>query len=114
MTADGGYLTSIPVPGMLMMLGAGLASTALASLAASGAAPGAAGLVSGLVNASRTMGGSLGLAVPSTLAAALTGGDGSARASTEGYAPAFQADTSALVGAVVLMPGWLPGKIPAG
>ena len=66
-------------PGILMMLGAGLAATPLAALATSGAAPGEAGLVSGLVNTSRTMGGSLGLAVMSTIAAAADGGQRSLR-----------------------------------
>ncbi|MFC8432317.1 MFS transporter [Streptomyces sp. NPDC057253] len=112
MTADGGYLTSIMGPGILMMLGAGLASTPLASLATSGAAPGEAGLVSGLINTSRTMGGSLGLAVLSTVAAARTGSGGSAQALTEGYALAFRAGTVVLVGAVVLMVVWLPRKLP--
>ncbi|MFE1838845.1 DHA2 family efflux MFS transporter permease subunit [Streptomyces sviceus] len=114
MTADGGYVTSIMGPGILMMLGAGLASTPLAALATSGAAPGEAGLVSGLVNTSRTMGGSLGLAVLSTLAAARTAGADSPEALTEGYALAFRVGTGVLVGALVLMLVWLPRKIPAG
>ncbi|MDH6584292.1 EmrB/QacA subfamily drug resistance transporter [Streptomyces sp. SAI-133] len=113
MTPDGGYVTSIMGSGILMMLGAGLASTPLASLATSGAAPGEAGLVSGLVNTSRTMGGSLGLAVLSTLAAARTAGADSPEALTEGYALAFRAGTGVLAGAVVLMLVWLPRKIPA-
>lgn len=111
MTSDGGYLTSIMGPGILMMLGAGLASTPLASLATSGAAPGEAGLVSGLVNTSRTMGGSLGLAFLSTLAAARTGGAGSPEALTEGYALAFRVGTGMLLAAVVLMLVWLPRRI---
>ncbi|MGC0341166.1 MFS transporter [Streptomyces sp. SLBN-8D4] len=113
MTPDGGYVTSIMGPGILMMLGAGLASTPLASLATSGAAPGEAGLVSGLVNTSRTMGGSLGLAVLSTLAAARTGGADSPEALTEGYALAFRVGTGVLLGGVVLMLAWLPRTISA-
>ncbi|WP_078960015.1 DHA2 family efflux MFS transporter permease subunit [Streptomyces sp. NRRL B-24085] len=113
MTSDGAYVTSIMGPGILMMLGAGLASTPLASLATSGAAPGEAGLVSGLVNTSRTMGGSLGLAVLSTLAAARTAGADSPEALTEGYAVAFRAGTGVLAAAVVLMLVWLPRKVPA-
>lgn len=74
MGADGSYLTSVCLPGVLMMAGAGLAPTPLASLAITGAAHGEAGLVSGLVNTSRTMGGALGLAVLSTVAAARTAG----------------------------------------
>ncbi|WP_099053196.1 MFS transporter [Streptomyces griseochromogenes] len=114
MTADGGYLTSIMIPGILMMLGAGLSATPLAALATSGAAPSDAGLVSGLVNTSRTMGGSLGLAVMSTIAAARTArtGDGvGAEALTEGYALAFRAGTGVLLGGAVLMLLWLPRRI---
>jgi len=88
MTADGSYLTSIMFPGILMTARAGLATTPLALLATSGAEPGDAGLVSGLVNTSRTMGGSLGLAVMSTIAAARTGGGHSPEALTEGLGTA--------------------------
>lgn len=55
MSADGGYVTGIMLPGVLMMLGAGLASTSLASPAIAGAEPGDAGLPSGLVDTSRAM-----------------------------------------------------------
>ncbi|MER5209155.1 MFS transporter [Streptomyces sp. NPDC002838] len=111
MSADGAFLTAIMFPGILMMLGAGLAGTPLAALATSGAAPGEAGLVSGLVNTSRTMGGSLGLAVMSTIAAARTGGDRSPQALTEGYALVFRVGAGVLAGGVVLMLVWLPRKI---
>jgi EmrB/QacA subfamily drug resistance transporter len=108
MSAHSAYVTGIMLPGILMMLGGGLAGTPLAALATSGAAPGEAGLVSGLVNTSRTMGGSLGLAVMSTIAAAGTGSDGGAEALTDGYALAFRASTALLVGGAVLMRLWLP------
>ncbi|WP_327314667.1 DHA2 family efflux MFS transporter permease subunit [Streptomyces sp. NBC_01235] len=110
MRADGGYVTGIMVPGVLMMLGAGLSSTPLASLATSGAAPGEAGLVSGLVNTSRTMGGSLGLAVLSTLAASRTAGRGTPEALTAGYALAFRTGTAVLLVGALLMLVWLPRK----
>jgi hypothetical protein len=110
MTAHEAYLTAIMVPGILMMLGAGLAATPLASLATSGAAPGEAGVVSGLINTSRTMGGSLGLAVMSTVAAAGTDGGRGPEALTDGYALAFRASTAVLVGGAVLMLLWLPRR----
>ncbi|WP_142263990.1 DHA2 family efflux MFS transporter permease subunit [Streptomyces sp. SLBN-115] len=110
MSAHGGYVTGIMLPGVLMMLGAGLASTPLASLAISGAAPGDAGLVSGLVNTSRTMGGALGLAVLSTLASARTAGRGTPEALTEGYALAFRTGTGVLLVGAVLMLTWLPRR----
>ncbi|MEU0965110.1 MFS transporter [Streptomyces sp. NPDC005917] len=117
MGPHGAYTTAIMLPGILMMLGAGLAATPLAALATSGAAPAEAGLLSGLINTSRTMGGSLGLAVMSAVAAARTGTDGGAAALTEGYALAFRTSTGLLLAGAVLMLLWLPGRIsptPAG
>ncbi|MFI2423014.1 MFS transporter [Streptomyces sp. NPDC018955] len=108
MTADGAYLTAIMFPGVLMMLGAGVATTPLASLATSGAAPEEAGLVSGLVNTSRTMGGSLGLAIMSTIAAAHTGTTRTPHSLTEGYALAFRTSTALLAAGAVVMWLWLP------
>ncbi|MFB9738946.1 MFS transporter [Streptomyces thermocoprophilus] len=108
MTAHGDYLTGILLPGILMMLGAGLATTPLASLATSGAAPEEAGLVSGLVNTSRTMGGSVGLAVMSTIAAGRTAGGTTPQALTDGYALAFRTSTAVLLAGAVLMLLWLP------
>lgn len=110
MTAHGAYVTSIMLPGMLMMAGAGLAMTPLTSLATSGAAPGDAGLVSGLVNTSRTLGGSLGLAVLSTVAASRTRGGTGAEALTEGYALAFRCGGFILLAGALLMLVWMPGK----
>ncbi|MFE6195079.1 MFS transporter [Streptomyces sp. NPDC057838] len=110
MTPDGAYVTAVLCPGVLMMLGAGLAATPLASLATSGAAPEEAGLVSGLVNTSRTMGGSLGLAVLSTIAAARSGGSATPEALTEGYALAFRVGAAVLAAGLVLMWLWLPRK----
>lgn len=108
MSAHGPYVTGIMLPGILMMLGAGVAGTPLAALATSGAAPGETGLVAGLVNTSRTMGGSLGLAVMSTIAAAGTAGGGGAEALTEGYALAFRTSAALLLGGALLMRAWLP------
>ncbi|MER6709892.1 MULTISPECIES: MFS transporter [unclassified Streptomyces] len=113
MTADGSYATAILIPGVLMMLGAGLAATPLASLATSGAPAGEAGLVSGLVNTSRTMGGSLGLAVLSTLAAARSAGSTTPQALTEGYASAFRVGAAVLAAGVLLMWVWLPREAGA-
>ncbi|MFF8810365.1 MFS transporter [Streptomyces omiyaensis] len=118
LTADGTFLTTILGPGVLMMGGIGLATTPLATLATSGAAPGDAGLVSGLVNTSRTMGGALGLAVLTTVAAAVpTGPDFSAVGAPDGahlvpgYAMAFRVSTGVLLAAAVLTAVWLPRSV---
>nr|WP_324789486.1 MFS transporter [Streptomyces sp. H51] len=108
MTPRGAYLTEIMFPGILMMLGAGLTATPLAALATSGAAPGEAGLVSGLVNTSRTMGGSLGLAVMSTIAAARSAGSDTPAALTDGYALVFRTGAGVLLVGTLLMLAWLP------
>ncbi|EGX56191.1 transmembrane transport protein [Streptomyces zinciresistens K42] len=108
LSTRGEFLTAIMVPGVLMMLGAGLAATPLAALATSGARPGEAGLVSGLINTSRTMGGSLGLAIMSTIAAARSGGSTSPAALTDGYALVFRTSTGILLAGALLMLLWLP------
>ncbi|OIK26744.1 MFS transporter [Streptomyces malaysiense] len=112
MSAHEAYVTAIMFPGILMMLGGGLAMTPLAALATSGAAAHEAGVVSGLVNTSRTMGGSLGLAVMSTIAATGTGSGTGPQALTDGYALAFRASTAVLLGAALLMVLWLPRRLP--
>ncbi|MEV7424556.1 DHA2 family efflux MFS transporter permease subunit [Streptomyces sp. NPDC091212] len=108
MTAEGTYLSAVLGPGVLMMAGLGMATTPLATLATSGATPGDAGLVSGLVNTSRTMGGALGLAILSTVAAARTAGATTPEALTRGYALAFGTGAGVLLAAVLLMLLWLP------
>ncbi|MFJ2782950.1 MFS transporter [Streptomyces sp. NPDC093249] len=107
LTADGTFLGTILGPGILMMAGLGLATTPLATLATSSASPSDAGLVSGLVNTSRTMGGALGLAVLSTVAAAATPHRGTL---VPGYATAFHVSTAILLAAAVLMYFWLPNR----
>ncbi|MFE3069918.1 MFS transporter [Streptomyces sp. NPDC059247] len=107
LTADGTFLGTILGPGILMMAGLGLATTPLATLATSSASPSDAGLVSGLVNTSRTMGGALGLATLSTVAAAATTHPGTL---VPGYAAAFRVSTAILLAAAALMYFWLPGR----
>ncbi|WP_024758174.1 MFS transporter [Streptomyces exfoliatus] len=120
LTVDGTFLGTILGPGVVMMMGLGLATTPLATLATSHAGPGDAGLVSGLVNTSRTMGGALGLSVLSTVAAAAslppfeTGtafaliGTPDSSYLVPGYAMAFRVSAGILVAASVLMLAWLP------
>ncbi|QPP09098.1 MFS transporter [Streptomyces bathyalis] len=97
MYAGGGFLLTVTGPGVLMALGGGLAGTPLASVAMSGAPHGDAGLVSGLFNTARTMGGSLGLAVFSTIAAARIGDGTGPEILASGYGLAFRSAAAVLV-----------------
>ncbi|QNP72999.1 MFS transporter [Streptomyces roseirectus] len=108
MSADGTLLTDIVLPGILMMLGAGLATTPLAALATSGVGGADSGVVSGLVNTSRTMGGALGLAVMATIAATRTGDHTTPAALTDGYALVFRTSAAVLIAGAALMWVWLP------
>jgi EmrB/QacA subfamily drug resistance transporter len=98
--ADSDYLTAVLVPGILICAGTGLVFTPITAAVTSRVDRNDAGIVSGLVNASRQIGGSLGLAVMTTVAvshtqALLTHGDASPVALTDGYDRAF------LVGALI-------------
>ncbi|MFB7505116.1 MFS transporter [Streptomyces broussonetiae] len=93
----------------LLLLSAGFAAAmpALTGLAMSGAREEDAGLASGLFNTTQVVGGSLGLAVLSTLAASRTGGllDRGAElipATAQGYRLAFRVATAIAVAALVL------------
>ncbi|WP_153544195.1 MFS transporter [Streptomyces sp. RB17] len=93
----------------LLLLSAGFAAAmpALTGLAMSGAREEDAGLASGLFNTTQVVGGSLGLAVLSTLAASRTGGllEAGAEqipATAEGYRLAFRVATGIAVAALVL------------
>lgn len=108
MHAGGGYAETVLGPGMLMSLGGGLASTPLASVATSGVGWGETGLVSGLVNTSRTMGGAVGLAVLSTVAAARIGDATAPSALASGYGLAFLTGAGVLVVCAIIMILFLP------
>ncbi|MDH2426138.1 MFS transporter [Sphaerisporangium sp. TRM90804] len=102
---DGRYLAHL-LPVMLLIGGFGLAIPALTSLAMSGATPGDAGLASGLFNTTQAVGGALGLAVLSALAASRTGellaaGRPPADALTGGFRLAFAAGTGLIVAALI-------------
>ncbi|MTE19369.1 MFS transporter [Streptomyces sp. TRM43335] len=109
MGADGSYAGTVLGPGVTAMLGTGLLATPLASLATSGAPYGDAGVVSAMVNTSRTMGGSLGLAVLSTVAAGRITGD-TPDALAPGYALAFRTGSAVLAGCLLLILLTLPAE----
>ncbi|MGF0169254.1 MFS transporter [Streptomyces sp. Marseille-Q5077] len=104
---DGSYLTDVLPPLLLLATGFAAAMPALTGLAMSGAREEDAGLASGLFNTTQVVGGSLGLAVLSVLAASRT--DGLRERGTElvaataaGYQLAFQVGTLIAVGALTL------------
>ncbi|MGW6733713.1 MFS transporter [Streptomyces sp. NPDC055013] len=104
---DGSYLTDVLPPLLLLATGFAAAMPALTGLAMSGARDEDAGLASGLFNTTQVVGGSLGLAVLSVLAASRT--DGLRERGTElvaataaGYQLAFQVGTLIAVGALTL------------
>jgi EmrB/QacA subfamily drug resistance transporter len=117
-TADGTYLGSLLSPTVLGTFGLGLAFTPVAFAATSGVPRDQAGLASGLLNATRQVGGSIGLAVLATLATdrttSLLRATPPAAALTSGYARAFLASAAILLAAAaaaVLLPS--PAAAPA-
>ncbi|MEU7583733.1 MFS transporter [Streptomyces sp. NPDC041068] len=105
--ADGSY--ALDVLSAMLLLGAGFAAAmpAVTGLAMSGASEEDAGLASGLFNTTQVVGGSLGLAVLTTLAASRTeslAGDGASTvaATADGYRLAFWVATGVAAAGLVL------------
>ncbi|WP_369204423.1 MFS transporter [Streptomyces sp. PU-14G] len=111
MDAQGGYVTTILGPGVVMALGAGLAATPLATIATATDEPGEAGLLSGLFGTGRTMGGALGLAVLSTVAAARTDSRHDAASLAAGYGMAFSVGAVLLAACTLFMLAALPRAV---
>ncbi|MEV0740768.1 MFS transporter [Streptomyces sp. NPDC050549] len=113
--ADGSYLTDVLPPLLLLAFGFAAAMPALTGLAMAGAREEDAGLASGLFNTTQVVGGSLGLAVLSTLAAGRT--DGLVARGAEllpataaGYQLAFRGAALIAAAALVLAAGVLRGR----
>ncbi|MEU6144107.1 MFS transporter [Streptomyces sp. NPDC047081] len=110
--ADGSYTTDVLPPLLLLATGFAAAMPALTGLAMSGAREEDAGLASGLFNTTQVVGGSLGLAVLSVLAAnhtagLLAGGDTLVEATAAGYRLAFRVGAVIAVAALGLAAGVL-------
>ncbi|MFD9865282.1 MFS transporter [Streptomyces alboflavus] len=105
--AGGTFAGSVLGPSLVASLGIGMCFVPLGAAATSGVAAGETGMASGLLNASRQLGGSIGLAVLVTVASSATGaGEGPGAgpgpgALAEGYAAAFGVAAALLVGAAV-------------
>jgi EmrB/QacA subfamily drug resistance transporter len=103
----GSYVANVLPGGVLAALGLGLALVPATIVAVSGVQSSQSGLASGLLNTSRLIGGALGLAVLSTIAASQTRGDVRGGASglsalTSGFQLAFAVSAAvSLLGAVV-------------
>jgi EmrB/QacA subfamily drug resistance transporter len=109
-----GYWPGVFLPGLLVGTGFGLSFVPMTMGATAGMPPHQAGLASGLVNASRQVGGAIGLAVTATVAAAVHAQSAAphavASALTTGYDRAFGIGAAALLaGALVAL--LLPGRL---
>ncbi|WCH97678.1 MFS transporter [Streptomyces moderatus] len=112
---DGSYVTDVLSPLLLLATGFAAAMPALTGLAMSGAREEDAGLASGLFNTTQVVGGSLGLAVLSVLAASRTeglvaDGTGLVAATAEGYQLAFRVATGIALGALAVAAVVLRGR----
>ena len=113
--ADGSYVADVLPPLLLLATGFAAAMPALTGLAMSGAREEDAGLASGLFNTTQVVGGSLGLAVLSTLAAGRTDGlvargEELIPATAAGYQLAFRVAALTATAALVLAAGVLRGR----
>lgn len=86
---DGSFLTDVLGPFVLTGFGLGLCLAPAAVAASTGVTAAEAGMASGLFNSSRQLGGSVGVAVLATVAAARTGGADDPAALGGGYACAL-------------------------
>jgi EmrB/QacA subfamily drug resistance transporter len=105
--AQGAYGAHVLPALLLLGAGAGLALPTITTLAMADATPGDSGLVSGLANTTQQVGGALGLAVLSTLAASRTdhllgSGQDTATALTGGYHLAFATGAGLMLAAALL------------
>jgi EmrB/QacA subfamily drug resistance transporter len=112
----GAYVPDVLPPMLLLAAGFAAAMPALTGLAMAGAREDDAGLASGLFNTTQVVGGSLGLAVLTVLAASRTEnlldeGAEMVPATAEGYQLAFRVATAIAVGALLLAAAVLrPGR----
>jgi sugar phosphate permease len=102
MPLDGHYFSDI-FPALLVAgVGMALSFVPMTIAGLTGVHPADAGIASGLINTSRQMGGAIGLAAVSTIAASVSGPNPTASSLTDGFQVAFYALTGlAVVGIVI-------------
>jgi EmrB/QacA subfamily drug resistance transporter len=115
-TATGSYFVAILPGGMLAALGTGWSLVPATIVAVKGVPPQQNGLASGIVNTSRLVGGTLGLAVLTTIATShtnglLAGGTGRLDALTDGYKLAFLIGSGACLAGALAAVTLLRGRI---
>ncbi|WP_369016021.1 MFS transporter, partial [Streptomyces sp. B1866] len=116
LAAEGGFWTAVLGPSLVASTGIGMCFVPLGTAATSGVPAHEAGMASGLVNASRQVGGSVGLALLDTLAASVAGDRHavSRGLAADGYGAAVGAAGGLLAVAaalaLVLVPG-RPGRV---
>jgi EmrB/QacA subfamily drug resistance transporter len=110
----GSYVGNVLLGALLTALGFGFSLVPATIVAMSGVPGAQSGLASGVLNTSRLMGGALGLAILSTIAAGHTraqGGTGAARALTDGFDRAFVVGAGfALVAVLIAIVGLRSGS----
>ncbi|MFF2660203.1 MFS transporter [Kitasatospora sp. NPDC058032] len=112
---DSDYLTGFVGPSIVTSVGVGVCMVANTAMGTSGVDPREAGLVSGLLNAGRQCGGSIGLAVLSTVAVTATrraaaDGDAARAALAAGYDHAFVVTAGVLGSAALLALFFVPSR----
>ncbi|WP_280494874.1 MFS transporter [Nocardia asiatica] len=99
---EGSFVTDLLGPSILASIGIGASFVVMGAVAMRGVPAEEAGMASGLLNSSRQLGGAIGLAVLTTVAAAVTGDERSPQALSDGYSAALLLGAALIaVGAVV-------------
>ncbi|WP_280345822.1 hypothetical protein [Nocardia abscessus] len=98
----GSFAADLLGPSMVASIGIGASFVVMGAVAMQGVPAAEAGVASGLLNSSRQLGGAIGLAALTTVAAAVTGDDRSPQALSDGYSMALLLGAALIaVGAVV-------------